>query len=202
MRHLTAAVRQAIDQENWYAALGLALTLPDICGRIESPRRRSQERYIDWCDRYLAPRYSISSTMMKPEVRVMLRGSDCYALRCAVLHEGADDIVDQRAREALAAFEFVAPPPADSRAPGLVWNLNATTLRLQVDIFCEAICEAVDEWEATVVAQDEGARVRAASLMTVRSHGPSGGAEGTMSMSRVLRQTRDVPHRRSPPVSR
>ena len=32
---------------------------------------------------------------------VFLHGEDCYALRCAVLHEGADDIVTQRARVAL-----------------------------------------------------------------------------------------------------
>jgi hypothetical protein len=31
------AVRSAVASGNWYAALMLALTMPDICGRLESP---------------------------------------------------------------------------------------------------------------------------------------------------------------------
>lgn len=60
-----------------------------------------------------------------------LNGGDCYALRCAVLHEGSDDIVEQRAREALERFEFYEP------APGLRMHCNqiGVRLQLQVDLF-------------------------------------------------------------------
>ena len=33
------AVRDALAQKNWYAALALALTLPDICGDLQKPKR-------------------------------------------------------------------------------------------------------------------------------------------------------------------
>jgi hypothetical protein len=34
MQHLVDSVRKDLQNENWYAALFMALTLPDICGKI------------------------------------------------------------------------------------------------------------------------------------------------------------------------
>lgn len=36
MDRFTSAVRQSLENKNWYAALYLSLTLPDICARLES----------------------------------------------------------------------------------------------------------------------------------------------------------------------
>lgn len=35
--NFTNAVKNSLEQENWYSALTLALTLPDICGKLENP---------------------------------------------------------------------------------------------------------------------------------------------------------------------
>ena len=163
MEHLVRAVRDGVAERNWYAALGLALTLPDICGRLESPGVGSQARYVSWCNTYLVPRYT---RPLGPDrtPHVFLHGADCYALRCAVLHEGADDIVTQRARVALDAFLFVAPRTGWT----VHCNQSDAKLQLQVDIFCEDICAGVDAW-LTGVATNPDVQTRITSLMRVQS---------------------------------
>jgi hypothetical protein len=51
------AVRDALAQKNWYAALALALTLPDICANLEQPEeRRVGVRYTQWWNTYVGKR--------------------------------------------------------------------------------------------------------------------------------------------------
>lgn len=133
------AVRKALAEKNWYAALAVALTLPDICGRLESPNVASLKRYVRWCDSYLTPRYTKE---MPGGMHIFLGGQDCYALRCAFLHEGRDEIVDQRARKALESFMFITPPHWGS----MHCNQVNSKLQLQVDLFCEDICVGVEQW--------------------------------------------------------
>jgi hypothetical protein len=149
---------------NWYAGLGLALTLPDICGFMESPDLKSMRRYVSWCDKYLVPKYTRLIGADDTVVR-FLGGQDCYALRCAFLHEGVDDVVRQRAHEALESFTFVVP----NRAGISVHcnRFNGTLLQLQVDRFCEDLCNGVDEWMGAV-AGNLGVQQRLSELMLVR----------------------------------
>lgn len=134
------AVRLALSDSNWYGALTIALTLPDICGRLEYPTDTSKKRYVNWYNRYLLPTYT--SNVGNNTTHVFLSGEDCYALRCSYLHEGIDDITAQNARKALDNFHFVSPRQG--------WYIHRNqvngTLQLQVDKFCEELCTAVEEW--------------------------------------------------------
>jgi hypothetical protein len=141
MQHLIHATRAAVKDRNWYAALALALALPDICGRLQTPKSGVGARYRAWWERYAMPRYmgpKVGTDDMVP----WLSGADAYALRCAFLHEGSDDITGQRAREALARVRFVEPP----RGFRVHMNGGATTLQVQVDIFCEDVCVGAEQW--------------------------------------------------------
>lgn len=163
MRHLVAAVRAAVEERNWYAALALALTLPDIAGRLESPGEGSQRRYVAWCDRFLVPRYTHPVGADRRE-HTFLSGRNCYALRCALLHEGSDAIDDQPAREALESFVFLGKPMNGSMVH---CNQSDGKLQLQADIFCEDLCKGVEAWLDTVsVLPDVQARM--AALMEVK----------------------------------
>jgi hypothetical protein len=147
LEHLVKAVRGAVAESNWYAALSLALTLPDICGGLESAGG-SRKRYVDWCDTYLVPTYT---SQMDDGPYVFLGASDCYALRCALLHRGVDDITGTPAQELLDSFLFVSPPPW-----GLAHcNQSDAKLQLQVDIFCEDICVGVEKWLMDISAHNE-----------------------------------------------
>jgi len=165
MQELVNSVRTSIAQRNWYASLALALALPDICGFLESPNDGSQRRYVAWCYQFLVPRYTLHVGPDRTE-NVFLSGHDCYAFRCAFLHEGSDDVTRQRARQALDSFVFVEPPNS-----GMIHcNQVNSRLQLQVDIFCEDICSGVDQWVQTVFANQADVRARANDLLLIRSH--------------------------------
>lgn len=162
MQRFTNAVRAAVEAENWYAALSMALSLPDVCGRLEQPTLGSKERYVSWCQRWLEPKYT---SRLGPErtLHVFLCGEDCYALRCSYHHEGGGNILEQRARKALHDFHFITPPANGS----LIHNNQVNnTLQLQVDIFASDVATAVDAW-ATAVASDADIQERVAALLAI-----------------------------------
>lgn len=141
MKRLIEAVENSLKSQNWYGALFIALSLPDICGKMETPDKFSGERYINWFDRYLLDKYSseVGANRIK---HTFLNGSDCYALRCALLHEGVGDISAQKAQSVLARFHFVFPPQG-----GMIHcNQFNDALQLQVDIFCKDVCEGITAW--------------------------------------------------------
>ena len=85
MDRFTRGVENAVASANWYAALALALVLPDICGKLASPTQASSTRYAGWFDRFVRPRYTRGIGPARTP-HVFLSGDDCYALRCAYLH--------------------------------------------------------------------------------------------------------------------
>jgi hypothetical protein len=161
--HLIGGVRHAVASQSWHAALGLALALPDICGRLQAPSTRSTEaRYAAWFKTFIEPSY-----FHRVAGVTMLTASDCYALRCAYLHEGDIDITGQSARHSLDRFAFVAPRAGSIRHRNRMNNM----MQLQVDLFCEEICAGVEAWLATV-ASDAAIQGRIALLPTIVLGGP------------------------------
>jgi len=163
MNNLTHALESAIEQKNWYAAVMLALTLPDICGKIEYPGEHSGTRYKKWCEKYLEPKYThqVGPAQME-NIHKFLSGSDCYALRCALLHEGSDDITEQRARESLDRFHFTAPPESGS----MHCNQKNTVLQLQVDLFAKDVIESISAWLSDIKGNAEKEN-KLAELVTI-----------------------------------
>ena len=139
MNHFTSSIRKSIEEQNWYGALTLALTLPDICGQLENPTEGSKSRSVKWLKEWIEPLYTIER---QNTPYIMFSAEDCYALRCSFLHEGMSNIEEQRARQILNDFHFVTPHPNLTVHNNKVNN----TLQLQVDIFCNEIADAVDKW--------------------------------------------------------
>jgi hypothetical protein len=139
--NLTDSLKLSLETKNWYSALALGLTLPDICSRLESPEVYSSVRYPGWFDKYVG-RYYMRTIGPEKENYVFLSGKDAYALRCSFLHQGDSNIDQQRSKDVLSDFLFVKPPEAG------IFHLNLLddTLQLQVDLFCIDICNGVLEW--------------------------------------------------------
>lgn len=136
MNEFIEAIDRSAGADNWYGALFVALSLPDICGKIEQPgENSSQLRYASWFDKYIRPKYTYRE-------QVFLGGNDCYALRCAYLHEGSDSISQQRAKEVVEKFHFIVAPTGQV----IHCNMMNKKLQLQVDIFCEDIKKGVLAW--------------------------------------------------------
>jgi hypothetical protein len=141
MENIIKAIKSSLESKNYYGALFVALSAPDICGYLESPTDRSQVRYEKWFERYILDKYSFHIGPSRT-LHVLLSPSDCYALRCALLHEGREEIIEQRAREALDRFHFIEPPQSGR----IHCNQFNNVLQLQVDIFCQDIINAVHAW--------------------------------------------------------
>lgn len=135
------SIKMAIQNENWYGALSTALMMPDICGRLEFPEDAPKERYLKWYNKWVLDKYIgfLGPNRLK---HIFFSGSDCYAFRCAYLHEGSSNIEDQNAREALSRIHFISPPDGKIEHN----NQHNNVLQLQVNIFCEDICQSVEEW--------------------------------------------------------
>ena len=79
-------VERAIEHECYFAALALALTLPDICGKAEYPTEGNGARYTKWCRQFVCiehPRDNPYSGDMP-----YLNDDILFNLRCAFLHQG------------------------------------------------------------------------------------------------------------------
>ena len=155
MDDLIKALEFSVADKNWYGSLFIALSVPDICGHLECPTDRSQARYERWFAKYMLPKYSARVGSGQPP-HTFLSPSDCYALRCALLHEGREEITEQRAREALDRFHFIEPPLSGH----IHCNQINNVLQLQVDIFCNDVLSGLREWFQNVQAiPDVGKRI-------------------------------------------
>lgn len=170
MERFTTAIREAIANQNWYAALYLSLSLPDICARLEAKNgKTNRDKFIAWFDKYLADRYQhqIGANL---GLHVFLSGKDCYALRCAMLHEGGSDITTQQCREALDRFHFTV-------SVGAHCNQINNILQLDVFTFCNDVCQSVESWYEDFQHNHKDKLYRMGELVEVHvgSHNMGGG---------------------------
>ena len=129
MKEIIDSLKRCLHDENYTAALMMCLSIPDICGKLEN-QQISSTRYIYWFDRYMFSKY-----------KTFLTGNDCYALRCAILHEGSQDISNQNKREILDKFYFTSANGGHlSRFSGCVVGDsnydNKEFLQVSVQRFC------------------------------------------------------------------
>lgn len=91
-------INKALDAEAYIAALALALTLPDLCGKIEYPEEKSsRKRYIMWYDLYMGtpPKsFMLERLTDQDDERFppYLTGQVLYQLRCNLLHESMPNV--------------------------------------------------------------------------------------------------------------
>ena len=132
---LRESIEKSLKTENYYAALAVALALPDICGKLEFPQKGSGERFKDWFNKYLQSKYQLTTGETQ---YTTLNATDCYALRCSFLHEASDDITSQHAREVLSKIKFTTMNMHNIKIEDV--------LSLNVNNFCQDISEGVKSW--------------------------------------------------------
>lgn len=138
MERFTKAILQSLADENWYSALFMSLTMPDICSRLGAENNKTNgKKYAAWFDHYLGKKYS--SVHPVTEIRsVFMSGDACYALRCAMLHQGESDLTGQKVKSVLSSIHFTT-------TTGHCNRIN-DVLQLDVSYFCRDVCESVDLW--------------------------------------------------------
>lgn len=141
----TQSIEESLTSKNYFAALIMALTLPDICCSIESENRRTRgTKYAKWFKKYVGYHY-VSQTNPVQKGTVFLSGEECYALRCAYLHKGINDIeaedIVKNYGNSSKRIEFMAETQLDQ-------NIINGILILKLELFCQRIIEGVRLWLA------------------------------------------------------
>lgn len=86
-------VNKALDAGAYFAALTLALTIPDICAKAEygDSFRNNKKRYVKWFDTYIG-KYEICPGQDGEDRMSYLSGEVVYSLRNNMLHQGTPNI--------------------------------------------------------------------------------------------------------------
>ena len=167
MKRFTDAGRMAIAAKNHYAALSLALMIPDICGSLEDPGTgKSQKRYERWFSKWAEPKFTHNG-------KIFLSSSDCFQLRCSLIHSGSTEIAANK-RDVLQRIEFFD----DSALMHLCWLEDIivngvkrpNTLVLVASEFSETMYQAADEWDAAL-ANDPSIQALKTNLTVIHSKG-------------------------------
>ena len=144
------SLKKSINCKNWYVSLIVALILPDIIGKVEYySEEKSSNRYINWFNKYVTSK-DLSG----------LSGENCYALRCAYLHEGSMDIEKQSKSDGTINSFYFTFPKSDwivnnNRLISIKGEKQHVKLQLQVDVFCKAIIEGIESWKKDIKNDDE-----------------------------------------------
>lgn len=151
LQRLADEIVVAVDNGLPSVALAAALTIPDICGRIDSADcRASGVNYSAWVDQYIVPQYlSPGWPLPAAEGEPLLVGGDFYALRCSALHEGRDETAHQRANRTYQGF--ILHVSQEARAH-LNYDGTRKTLMLDINVLCRQVAAAYYEWNAAVIS--------------------------------------------------
>lgn len=135
MNDFIKAIKRSLENKNYYSALFISLSIPDVCGRFEYPKNPIVCRYIEWFDKYM-PNYS-----------GFLSGRDCYNLRCTLFHEGSDDLENSSKKDVLQHFKFFESGPHKNLINNCIIKGEADSfLQLNVEKFCTDIYEGAELW--------------------------------------------------------
>ncbi len=140
METLTKEIKEALRNRLLYAALVLALTLPDVCSALESEDGQTNlERYTAWCDIWLTQKY-----------RKHLTANDLYRLRCGMTHQARLDHpglpyarVFFTLRPNGSLFHRNTLKSTYGLKPG---ETAKSALNLDLHLFCKDVVESAEAW--------------------------------------------------------
>lgn len=120
------SIRESIKNGQYYSALFLAITMPSICGALESSDEEdSRERYISWYKKYIQ--------------EMSLTGEDCYYLRCSLLHQATT----KHKYSSYSRVIFTSPVRGQ---PYLHNNTINNALNLDIPSFCNTFIKGAESW--------------------------------------------------------
>lgn len=132
MEDFLQQIEKALSYNLYYVALQSTLTLPDICGALQSADGiATKSKYVDWYDTYFLDKINLSA-------------DDCYYFRCSGIHQGKTTHEKSRYSRIL----FIEP---DNKNHITCHNnvLN-DALNIDVNIFCNTMIKSVRHWLSSV----------------------------------------------------
>jgi|SRR5439155_2870838 len=133
MRDFLNQIRQALNQNLYSVALSMCLTIPSICGAIDSSDGQdTKAKYVQWYDQ------NVSSMCQ------FFDGQACYFFRCSMLHQGSTMNPNSR----FSRIIFLEPGTTNNF---MHCNVMNNALNLDVRVFCTAVIDSADRWLNRVI---------------------------------------------------
>lgn len=145
-------IQICLEQENYIAALTMALTLPDICGKAAEPSLGNGARYKKWYEQHIAnndkPKSVYDADMPYLSKEVM------WQLRNSMLHQGNPNVDAKSINEEqckIDQFILFVDDPYDSGLSVVSYGnglKGITNKKLEVNLVltCNRICKAAKEY--------------------------------------------------------
>ena len=145
-------IQTCLEQENYIAALTMALTLPDICGKAAEPSLGNGARYKKWYKQHIAindePKSVYDADMPYLSEEVM------WQLRNSMLHQGNPNVDAKSIKEEqckIDQFILFVDDPYDSGLSVVSYGnglKEITNRKLEVNLVltCNRICKAAKEY--------------------------------------------------------
>lgn len=133
MELILKEIERALDAKLYYLALQASLTLPDICGALQSDNgKATRDKYIAWYDTYA-----------KEPGNLSISGKDCYYFRCSYVHQA----LTTHEKSSYSRIIFLAPT-----CHGIIMHNNVINDALNIDVklFCNNILNAVRKWQKSI----------------------------------------------------
>lgn len=148
VNHIVDEIKKCLDNECYIAALALALTLPDTCGKAEYPEEKStKKRYIGWYEEYVGKYERVPK--QHGEEMPYQSGEVIYQLRCCLLHQSTPNIDTDKIEEECCKvdhFSLIIDSPFHGGASSVFqWENCPPTRSLEVNIvsLCWRLAAAV-----------------------------------------------------------
>jgi len=133
---LLSQIEQSLELDLYFVAIMTSLVIPDIGGAIDSENGKTEKnKYINWYDKYVKSKYINS----RP-----LTGSECYYLRCSMLHQGITKNSNNPEN-----ISFMSFPQSNSSVNPFSLD-NHLGLIIEPKTFCNNIIFGAYDWLDTV----------------------------------------------------
>lgn len=151
LKRIIDEIYRSLEDECFIAALSLALTIPDICGKAEYLTDNDTKRYIKWYNEYIG-KYEKPSDPYGSDMPY-LSGEMIYNLRCSMLHQGTPSVDTNRIKEQrcqVDQFVLSITDKYDSGTSMVAYGagMQITKRKLTVNIvnICHKLCRVASSY--------------------------------------------------------
>ena len=154
LEQILCEIQRCLDSELYLAALGLSLTIPDICGKAEYPWSGNTTRYINWYNQFVLIKYKPNGAESPYSADMpYLSGEVIYNLRNAFLHSGNPNITkDKIKKERCKIDKFQLKLGQELLGDtscvcyGANWIICEREYEVNVRLLCMRLCETAQEY--------------------------------------------------------
>lgn len=163
MQQYLDSIKLSLKTSNYFGAIAMALTLPDICASVDDKyNKTSGQKYCIWFNKYLADTYK--QILHHEKDNVIFGAPECYAARCSFLHQGTNIIKHQT-----KTLQYADKPAisVNFMSIGSVkYMRNGDILTIDVNFFCENMINAVEKWMIDI-KDDKGKCAKISAMLIV-----------------------------------